>query len=285
MILFLRQLRHVVERRSWLYALLILIWKFLLCFIDIYKIVLVKRKDPLQLLLLGWHRVLLQLNRYICEVMTFGNVNKACLDFIFLGQCFILWCWLPTGLPSLVSSVLLRKVLLLVSCFESSLWIGTNDILHLLLRSSDIVFASCFKEKLSDFWIRHWDWLFMAWVSSRGIAVRNLGGACSWSVINSVYLLTDSIALLVFGVVGGRGPVFWGIQSLILTRGVTRLADARVLRFAPSLAGLNNVMLDGSWMRDVHWLFVTHRVASMPSMFHHKFSLANHLILLVDITT
>ena len=92
----------------------------------------------------------------------------------------------------------------------------------------------------------------MAWVSSRGIAVRNLGGACSSSVINSVYLLTDSIALLVFGVVGGRGPVFRGIQSLILTRGVSRLADARVLRFAPSLAGFNNVMLDGAWMRDVH---------------------------------
>ena len=63
------------------------------------------------------------------------------------------------------------------------------------------------------------------------------------------------------------------------------MVDARVLRLAPSLAGFNDVMLDGSWMRDVDGLFVTHRVASMPSMFHHKFSLANHLILLVDITT
>ena len=38
---------------------------------------------------------------------------------------------------------------------------------------------------------------------------------------------------------------------MVLTRGVARLVDARVLRLAPSLAGLNDVMLDGSWVRYV----------------------------------
>ena len=63
------------------------------------------------------------------------------------------------------------------------------------------------------------------------------------------------------------------------------MVDARVLGLASGLAGFDDVMLDGPWMSDIHGLLVTHRVACMPSMFHHKFSLANHLILLVDITT
>ena len=39
---------------------------------------------------------------------------------------------------------------------------------------------------------------------------------------------------------------------MILTSRVARLVDARVLWLAPSLASLDDVMLDGPWMRDVH---------------------------------
>ena len=61
--------------------------------------------------------------------------------------------------------------------------------------------------------------------------------------------------------------------------------DASVLWLAPSLASLYDVMLDSAWVSNIDRMFVTHRVTCMSSMLHYKFPLANHLTLLVDITT
>ena len=98
-------------------------------------------------------------------------------------------------------------------------------------------------------------------------------------------LLTDCIVLLVFRVVSGRRSEFSCIHSLVLIHRVSWWIDTSVLWLAPSLASFYYVMLDGAWVSNIDWMFVTHWVTCMSSVLHYKLPLTNHLILLVDFTT